>query len=126
MSAGTSALAGDRVRDGSDLGQNPPELDLGGCAVDVPETRYAKLGRHRIAYQVVTGDGPLDVLFVPPAGDCIDLRWEWPSSARILRRLASLGRLIMFDRRGQGASDAAPSDGAPRWERWADDALAVL
>ena len=105
-------------------GRIPPELDLGGCAVDVPETRYAKLGRHRIAYQVVTGEGPLDVLFVPPAGDCIDLRWEWPSSARILRRLASLGRLIQRSRqasRGWPATAKANWFGltlTPSWIRW--------
>jgi len=45
--------------------------------------------------------------------------------ARFLRRLASFSRLITFDRRGAGASDAA-ADGLAAWESWADDAGAVL
>jgi class 3 adenylate cyclase len=32
----------------------------------------------------------------------------------------------MFDRRGVGASDPVPLESLPSWERWADDATAVL
>jgi len=35
--------------------------------MDPPETRYAKSGDVRIAYQVV-GEGPLDLVFVPDIG----------------------------------------------------------
>jgi len=92
---------------------------------DVPETRFARVGSDRIAYQVL-GDGPLDLVYLPSIGDCIDLRWEWPPYASFLRRLASFSRLIMFDRRGIGASKSVPLDALPGWEEWADDALAVM
>jgi hypothetical protein len=32
----------------------------------------------------------------------VDLRWELPAFGEFLQRLASLGRLILFDRRGSG------------------------
>jgi class 3 adenylate cyclase len=92
---------------------------------EVPETRYAKVGRDHIAYQVL-GEGALDLIYVPSLGDCIDMRWEWPPYASFLRRLASFSRLIMFDRRGMGASDPVPLDALPSWEEWADDLRAVM
>jgi class 3 adenylate cyclase len=93
--------------------------------LDPPQTHYAKLGDDRIAYQVL-GDGPVDLLLVPAIGDCIDLRWDFPLYERFLRSLASFSRLIMFDRRGVGASDPVSGDALPSWERWADEARAVL
>jgi class 3 adenylate cyclase len=41
-------------------------------------------------------------------------------------RLGSLGRLILFDRRGTGASDAVPHNAVPTWEDLTEDAGAVL
>ena len=92
---------------------------------EVPQTRYTRLGEDRIAYQVV-GEGPVDLLFTPASSDCIDIRWDWPPYASFLRRLASFSRLIMFDRRGYGASDSVSGATLPEYERWADDARAVL
>ena len=46
--------------------------------------------------------------------------------AAFLERLASFSRLILFDRRGTGASDAVPDHAMPTWEEWADDVRAVL
>jgi class 3 adenylate cyclase len=92
---------------------------------DIPKTRFAQLGDDRIAYQVF-GDAPVDLLYVPTSGECIDLRWDWPPYAAFLRRLAENARLVMFDRRGSGASDAPSGKTVPSWERWADDARAVL
>jgi class 3 adenylate cyclase len=90
-----------------------------------PETRYAPLGADRIAYQVL-GDGPLDLLYAPARGDSLDLRFDWPPLGDFLRRLASFSRLIMFDRRGAGASDPISYEGLSLWEQWADDVRAVL
>jgi class 3 adenylate cyclase len=90
-----------------------------------PETRYARLGNDRIAYQVV-GDGPNDLLFVPGMSGHVDLRWEEPYQASFLRELARFNRLIIFDRRGSGASDPFPYEPASAWEAWADDVRAVL
>ena len=90
-----------------------------------PETRYARLGDDRIAYQVV-GDGPVDLVYAPARGESLDLRFDWPPLAEFLRRLSSFTRLIMFDRRGTGASDSLSYDGLSLWEQWADDARAVM
>jgi pimeloyl-ACP methyl ester carboxylesterase len=67
-------------------------------------TRYARSGDVSIAYQV-HGEGPLDVDFVPGFVSHVELAWESPRMASFLRRLAGLGRLILFDKRGQGLSD---------------------
>jgi class 3 adenylate cyclase/alpha-beta hydrolase superfamily lysophospholipase len=92
---------------------------------DVPETRFAKLGDDRIAYQVV-GEGPPDLLWMNGFGEPVDSRWDYPPCAGFVRRLASFSRLIMFDRRGVGASDPVSLESLPSWEGWVDDALAVL
>ena len=92
---------------------------------EIPPTRFAKLGKDRIAYQIV-GDGPVDLLWVPGIGDALDARWEYGPYASFLWRLASFSRLIMMDRRGVGASDPVPLEALPNWEEFVDDALAVL
>jgi class 3 adenylate cyclase/pimeloyl-ACP methyl ester carboxylesterase len=91
----------------------------------VPKTVFATLGDDRIAYQVF-GQGPADVLWVPAAGDCIDLRWDYPPYTEFLRWLGNRARVISFDRRGTGASDTPSDEALPVFERWADDARAVL
>jgi class 3 adenylate cyclase len=92
---------------------------------EVPETRFASLGDDRIAYQVL-GDGPVDLVLCPSSGECIDLAWDWSPYAESLRRLASISRLIMFDRRGRGASDPVSGETLPGWELWAEEVRAVL
>jgi class 3 adenylate cyclase len=92
---------------------------------EVPEARFASLGEDRIAYQVF-GAGNVDLLVTSATGDPIDLRWDLPSYASFLRRLGGGARVIMFDQRGTGASDAPSDETLPSWERWADDARAVL
>jgi class 3 adenylate cyclase/pimeloyl-ACP methyl ester carboxylesterase len=92
---------------------------------EVPETRFASLGGDRIAYQVL-GDGPVDLVLCPSSGECIDLAWDWPPYAEFLGRLASVSRLVMFDRRGRGASDPVSGETLPSWEFWAEEVRAVL
>src|SRR6266536_5227420 len=70
----------------------------------VPETRYARSGDVSVAFQVV-GDGPFDLVYVPGAVSHVDLIWDDERRARYFGWLASLSRLIMFDKRGTGASD---------------------
>jgi class 3 adenylate cyclase len=82
------------------------------------------VGGAEVAYQIV-GQGPPDVVYVPGFGH-VDMRWDDPTYAAFLERLASFGRLILFDRRGTGASDAVPDSAMPTWEEWADDVRAVL
>jgi hypothetical protein len=69
-----------------------------------PESRCAKSGELRIAYQVV-GDGPVDLVFGPGFVSNIELLWERPGWANFSSRLAGFSRLILFDRRGTSLSD---------------------
>jgi class 3 adenylate cyclase len=92
---------------------------------EVPRTQYTSLGEDRIAYQVF-GEGPVDLVFASSSGECVDIRWEVPGYGDLLRRLASLSRVIMFDRRGTGSSDPASGDSLPSWERWADETQVVM
>jgi class 3 adenylate cyclase/alpha-beta hydrolase superfamily lysophospholipase len=93
-------------------------------AMERPQTRYVDVGGAEVGYQIV-GQGPPDVIEVHGFSH-LDLRWEDPEVAPFLGWLASFCRLIMFDRRGTGVSDAVPDTAMPTWEEWADDVRAVL
>ncbi len=88
-----------------------------------PETRYARSGDVSIAYQVL-GDGPPDIVFVPPHVSNVELVWDIPSRAAGMRRVAEFARLITFDKRGTGLSDRV--SGAPSLEQRMDDVRAVM
>lgn len=90
-----------------------------------PETHYAKNGNVHIAYQTV-GDGEVDLAVVPEWVTHVEAAWDEPMTARFLRRLATFGRLILFDKRGIGLSDPVPVTEAPSLEAWGDDLAAVL
>jgi pimeloyl-ACP methyl ester carboxylesterase len=87
-----------------------------------PETLYTKSGDVSIAYQV-TGDGPFDMVFIPPFVTHVELVWT-TSFGPALERLSSFCRLIRFDKRGTGMSDRV--SGAPTLETRMDDARAVM
>jgi class 3 adenylate cyclase len=89
----------------------------------LPETRYARSGEVSIAYQV-TGAGSFDLVYVPVTSQHVELNWENPPVARFLGRLGSLGRLIVFDKRGTGMSDRVV--GSPTLEARMDDIRAVM
>ena len=72
--------------------------------MSAPQTRFATgPDGSYIAYQVFGEAGP-DIVLVN-GQVCIDLVWDEPRIERFLRRLSSVGRVILFDRRGIGASD---------------------
>jgi class 3 adenylate cyclase len=85
--------------------------------------RYAKSGDLHIAY-AVEGDGPLDLVWIPPWVSQVEYLWSEPSLQRVLERLTAFARVITFDRRGSGLSD--PLFGAPTLEDQMDDVLAVM
>jgi pimeloyl-ACP methyl ester carboxylesterase len=88
-------------------------------------TRYTKTDDGlSIAYQTL-GEGPTDIVLLP-CYPCVDLMWEDPSLAHVLRRLASIGRIICLDPRGFGASDPVPLGALPTPEAWMEDVRAVL
>jgi class 3 adenylate cyclase/pimeloyl-ACP methyl ester carboxylesterase len=91
--------------------------------VEIPETRYARSGDVSIAYQVL-GDGPYDLVRIPPYVSHVELAWQIPSLAAFTRELASFARLITLDKRGTGMSDRV--SGAPTLEVRMDDVRAVL
>ena len=88
-----------------------------------PETKYTKSGDVHIAYQV-TGDGPLDIVFVPGFVSHLEAQWEHPASVSMLERLGSFSRLIRFDKRGTGLSDREAA--IPTLEQRMDDVRAVM
>jgi class 3 adenylate cyclase len=90
-----------------------------------PEVHYARNGDTALAYQVV-GDGSIDVAFLSGFVSNLDLAWEYPPYARLLRRLASFSRLILTDRRGTGLSDRFSPRDLPPLEVLQDDLRVVL
>src|SRR5262249_58930328 len=89
-----------------------------------PPTRYTMVGRDYIAYQVI-GEGPPDLVFVPHWNTNVEALWDFPPLARFVRHLASVGRVILFDKRGTGLSDPLSARGEPLLEQFADDLPAV-
>jgi len=87
------------------------------------ETRYARSGDVSIAYQVV-GEGPLDLVYVPGAFSNVDLLWEDPARGPFFERVVRFSRLIVFDKRGTGASDRV--GGLANLETRMDDVRAVM
>ena len=74
-----------------------------------------------VAYQVA-GNGPVDIVVVPGFVSHLDMWWDAPTD-QLVRRLASFGRLIIFDKRGMGLSDR-PEHIDPT--QWVEDVRAVL
>ena len=85
--------------------------------------RFVRSGEVSVAYQVL-GEGPLDLVLVHGWVCSFHPGWERPQIARFYKRLAGMGRLILFDKRGMGLSDRV-SGIAPLEERM-DDLRAVL
>jgi class 3 adenylate cyclase len=82
---------------------------LSGVVADLPETRYTRSADGtNLAYQV-SGDGPLDLVFVH-VGPPIDLLSEDPGFTRVRRRLGTFSRTVWFDHRGMGSSEGDPRD----------------
>jgi len=88
-----------------------------------PETRYARAGDVHIAYQVL-GEGPVDLVYVPPQLQQVEHLWAEPRVAAFFERIARFSRLILFDRRGTGLSD--PIVFATTLEDQMEDVTAVL
>jgi DNA-binding SARP family transcriptional activator/pimeloyl-ACP methyl ester carboxylesterase len=88
-----------------------------------PHTHYVKSAGVNIAYQV-TGDGPLDMLYVQGWVSNLDHAWGSPRLTHVLRRLGSFCRLIRIDKRGTGLSDR--NVGVPTLEERMEDVSAVM
>ncbi|WP_439580616.1 alpha/beta fold hydrolase [Elioraea sp.] len=93
--------------------------------MQTPQTRYARSGEVRIAYQV-TGQGPIDLVFVPGFISNLELHWEEPGYSHLLRRLSAFARVIHFDKRGTGLSDRVDVQHLPDLETRMQDVRAVM
>src|SRR5262245_7229379 len=95
-----------------------PENDSG---VDLPETRYAKtVDGLSIAYQVL-GQGPVDLVFTTGWMSNVDDCWDVPQLRSFFHQLASISRLILFDRARIGTLGSAYPGGitgARAWGGW--------
>ena len=90
-----------------------------------PETEYARIGDLHLAYQVL-GTGPPDILLLDQWFSHMEAQWEVPPLADFRERLASFGRLIMFDKRGTGLSDPVSTTTLPTIDEWMDDVPTIL
>ncbi len=88
-----------------------------------PVTRYARSGEVHLAYQVI-GDGPRDVVLSLDWASHLEVLWEQPFVQELLTALARFSRVLWFDMRGVGLSDALAAPAAP--EDWMDDVAAVM
>jgi class 3 adenylate cyclase len=89
------------------------------------EVRFAERYGRFVA-MTVFGTGPVD-LAVVQARFPIDLMWELPALAAFMESLGRMARVIVFDSRGNGASDGPrSSDDASLLEQGFDDLIAVL
>ena len=92
-----------------------------------PEVRYARADDGAsIAYSVV-GDGPVTIVLVSPLVSHVEIIWEEPALEHLISRLGVCSRVVVFDRRGIGLSDASPGRGeGAGLSRLAADVAAVL
>jgi class 3 adenylate cyclase len=87
--------------------------------------RYARNGEVSLAYDVF-GAGERDILVTFGWVGAFQAAWDNPRHARWLERLGTLGRVILWDKRGTGLSDRLPVDQLPTLEQRMDDMRVVL
>ena len=91
--------------------------------MESPDVRYTQSGDAAIAYYTL-GAGPRDLVFVPFMVSMV-FAWELqPVFRDFCARLAAFSRLILFDKRGIGASDRPRT--RPTLESQMEDVRAVL
>jgi pimeloyl-ACP methyl ester carboxylesterase len=92
--------------------------------LEAPVTRYTDCEGISIAYQVL-GTGDLDLIFVPGGVSHVDVTWQQDRAyRRMMERLTSFARVVVFDKRGMGASD--PVLTPPTLEERTADIRAVM
>jgi class 3 adenylate cyclase len=84
---------------------------------------YVRSGDVDVAW-TITGDGPVDIVYVPGFISHLDLARELSAYGALIGRLERFGRVLTFDKRGTGLSDRELGFGSLA-ER-ADDIRAVM
>jgi len=87
--------------------------------------RYARNREVSLAYDVL-GEGERDILVTFGWVGSFQSASDHPAHARWLQRLATLGRVIVWDKRGTGLSERVPADRLPTIEERMDDMRVVL
>lgn len=91
-----------------------------------PRVRYtATADGPQIAYQVF-GEGPPDFVLLPEWATHLDMLWGYPGFVSHFDQWASLGRGLLFDKRGIGLSDSTAPQNPPTMDQWMDDLMVVL
>lgn len=90
-----------------------------------PDTQYARVDGLYIAYQTI-GEGPIDIVLADQWTSHQEAQWDVPPVAAVRLRLAEIGRLVTFDKRGVGMSDPVSITSLPSIETWIDDVRAVM
>ncbi len=92
--------------------------------MSAPTTKYATTADGlSIAYQDLGGPGPA-VIWLTGTASHVELLWEIPGWAHLIRRLSSVSRFVWFDKRGAGLSDRTLGSGL--LEDRIDDIRAVM
>lgn len=92
-------------------------------AVQRSPIKYALSGSLSIAYQIF-GDGPTNIVIVPGFISNLEMMPESMTFGPLIERLGSIGRCVLFDKRGTGLSDREPGFGS--LEERSDDIRAVM
>jgi len=90
---------------------------------DEPEVLYARSGSQYIAYQVY-GEGSITLIWIAGFVTHLEYAWKEPRLVAFRNKLASMARLVIFDKRGRGLSDRTA--GAPTEQETVEDTLAVM
>jgi len=85
--------------------------------------RYAHSGDLSVAFQVI-GDGPINLIIVPGFISNLEMIVDSLPFGPLLERLGSIGRCVVFDKRGTGLSDRELGFGS--LEERSDDIRAVM
>jgi pimeloyl-ACP methyl ester carboxylesterase/DNA-binding winged helix-turn-helix (wHTH) protein len=78
--------------------------ETSGLAAPLPAPRYVRRGEVHVAYRTI-GQGPIDLVFVLGWSLSIRSALELPGVELLLRDLSTRARVVLFDKRGTGASD---------------------
>lgn len=90
-----------------------------------PQTRYRETPSGFVAFKT-WGDGDRDIIFLTNWLTNVEVLWEEPSARRYLERLGRIGRVLLADKRGTGASDPIGVGRPPPVENHVDDVLDLM
>jgi class 3 adenylate cyclase len=92
------------------------------------DVQYARAGDSHLAYRVITGEngGDNEVVLLTGGTMPMEALFEDRIGVRLLDGLASLGRLLLFDRQGIGLSDAPADWEDSPFQRWSNDIETVV